>query len=202
MPTATARQSTPVRSTKSGLRWIGQVGVRILDGLAVEVRKAAELRLDRDARRVGGLDKRGHRLPCLGNRPAVAVDHHRREPGIDANQGLLQGVRLVQQEGHRDLAVLQQGAAHAAQVRDPPMVQPMVGQHGRAEADDDRRALQHGCVEDGLQRVAVPALEVAHGVTTRPGMGEQLRKWDQGHGHSLSAARTGILWAARRRPTP
>jgi hypothetical protein len=169
------------RHELSGRAGVGHVGMAVIDCAVVVVGQAAEFRLDGHAGRVGGGHQLGHGVAGLRYRPPVAVDHHEVEPGIHAPDRLLERVGLVEQEGYRYPAAFEEGATARAEEFDAARVEPLVSQHRRAETDYDGRVLGLGRRQHGLERVTVPALEVAQGVAARARGGEHIRSGDQRH---------------------
>ena len=110
------------------------------------------------------------------------MEHHRVEPGVETAQRLLQRVRLVQEQRDRHGRPARKLASERAEALDAPRLEPRLVPEQAARADDRRRALGLGGLDDSLQRVAVPRFEVAERVAARAGFREQRRQCGEGHG--------------------
>ena len=110
------------------------------------------------------------------------MHHHGVEPGVEAAQRLLERVGLVEEEGDRHAGLAGNLAAEGAEQLDAAAVEPGLMPEQAAEADDHRRPLGLGGLDDGLERVAVPGLEVPERVAVRAGVREQGRQRGEGHG--------------------
>ena len=114
------------------------------------------------------------------------MHHHGVEPGVEAAQRLLQRVGLVEEQGDRHARPPGDLAAEGAEQLDPAAVEPGLMPEQAAGADDHRRPLGLRGLDDGLERVAVPGLEVPERVPARAGVREQGRQRDERHGVQVS----------------
>ena len=145
---------------------VGQVAELGLDGRAAGVRGGHELR---------------HRGDGLVVGEAARVHHHGVEPCVEAAQRLLERVGLVEEQGDRHAGPAGNLAAEGAEQLDPAAVEPGLMPEEAAGADDHRRPLGLRGLDDGLERVAVPGLEVPERVPVRAGVREQGRQRGEGH---------------------
>ena len=101
-----ASESTPVFFTKSSTS-LG-LGVDGLGGhhVVLDAGQHAQLALDGDVVLVGVLDHLAGHLDVLLVGVVRAVDHDRREAGLDARLAQLEGVAVVQVQGEVELAAL------------------------------------------------------------------------------------------------
>ncbi len=160
---------------------IGEAGRRVVDRAPRSIGQVAELGLDGCSASV----RCGHQLRDRGDGLRVVelpgVHHHGVEPGVEPAQRLFQRVGLVQEQGDRHAGGAGNLAADGAEELDATCVEPGLMAEEAAGADDRRRALCLRGLDDGLERPAVPRLEVAERVPVRPRVREQRRQRGEGH---------------------
>ena len=88
---------------------------------------------------------------------------------------------LVEEQCDRHAGRAGNLAADGAKELDTTSVEPGLMSEEAAGADDRRRALCLCGLDDGLERPAVPRLEVAKRVPVRAGIREQRRQRGEGH---------------------